>query len=136
MQRYTCSILRIFSLSLQNTSITDKSVQVVERYFLHLTHFGVDSCRGISRHLRQKYALKCHSSKNAAYEHVVEASNAHDFANQRRPAVSILYASKRPRNALYELDEDYDDRSSKPISKSQQVEETIHNGKSSRTRHA
>ncbi len=47
----------------------------LEVSFRSLTHLGIESCRGVSRSVRQQYALQCHTNASQ-YERVIIASNA------------------------------------------------------------
>ncbi|RLO00945.1 hypothetical protein DYB28_013994 [Aphanomyces astaci] len=76
-----------------------------------LTHVGVESCRGVSRAVRQRCALQCHTHATS-YERVLVATNASAY---RKDNVGVDFAAKPIKKTSagllpYGLDEDYNPR--------------------------
>ncbi|RHZ28209.1 hypothetical protein DYB26_016393, partial [Aphanomyces astaci] len=91
--------------------ITDVSINALARSMPLLTHVGVESCRGVSRAVRQRCALQCHTHATS-YERVLVATNASAY---RKDNVVVDFAAKPIKKTSagllpYGLDEDYNPR--------------------------
>ncbi|RHY85638.1 hypothetical protein DYB26_010643, partial [Aphanomyces astaci] len=91
--------------------ITDVSINALARSMPLLTHVGVESCRGVSRAVRQRCALQCHTHATS-YERVLVATNASAY---RKDNVGVDFAAKPIKKTSagllpYGLDEDYNPR--------------------------
>ncbi|KAF0720820.1 Aste57867_15 [Aphanomyces stellatus] len=94
-------------LEAKNTAISDTSVIAIEQHFSNLTHLGVESCRGVSRETRQRWALQCHRN-DTRFERVLVATNAKAYKDDNRGVV--MFSKNAPKNKQFELDEDYNPR--------------------------
>ncbi|ETV74950.1 hypothetical protein H257_10562 [Aphanomyces astaci] len=95
----------------KNTAITDVSINALAQSMPLLTHVGVESCRGVSRAVRQRCALQCHTHA-MSYERVLVATNASAY---RKDNVGVDFAAKPIKKTSagllpYGLDEDYNPR--------------------------
>ncbi|CAK4648736.1 hypothetical protein LEN26_008002 [Aphanomyces euteiches] len=129
-------------LEAKNTTITDQTVIAVERHFPNLTHLGIESCRGVSRSIRQRFALQCHQNNNA-FERVLIATNAKAYTKDNQV---VEFAAKNWKRKPPSLDEDYkpgmrelnhdddDDGDAERLQRSKRARPATDKGKSKRSR--